>query len=147
MSEPWDFTMPNTVIARCTLTLDGVQASAARQVHSDIWHDPGARGHVEREMRLAVAQTIVEKIAPPVFEVDPGSLRRAEESISRAEALRLAKAHTNALVQLASRLEAAGENYAVVDALRAVEAGRMLVAKLESDEGRLPVRPGEEPTT
>lgn len=141
MSET--FIDPAQVAVRCELTIDGVQATAARLVHRDIWAGtPGMREAVERELRRDVAEQIVTKLAPAVVEVRTGSLV-PEGSISRAEALRLAQAHTKSLADLADRLEAAGENYAVMDARRAVEAGRLLVAKLEGDTGRLPVRPGE----
>ncbi|WP_060905338.1 hypothetical protein [Streptomyces scabiei] len=143
MSGTLPFSDPAYVTVRCDLTLDDVQATAVRMVHREIWSDhSGARAHVERELQLGVAQKIVEKLAPSVFEVRADTLC-AEEHISRAEALRLAQAYTKAIADLSARLEAAGENYAVMDACRAADAGRALVEKLAGYEGRLPVRPGE----
>jgi hypothetical protein len=137
------FFAPGYVAVRCDLTFDGVQATAADMVLHEIWADSAARGHIERRLRLAVAEMIVKKLAPPVFEVRADTLR-AEQPIDRAEALRLAQVYTNALAELSTRLEAAGENYAVTDARRAAGAGQSLVEKLESHQGRLPARPGEE---
>ena len=129
----------------CELVLDGVKSSVFRQADRTLLTEhPNFRTHIEREMRSAVARDLVEKLAPPVVEVRTGSLE-SEERISREEALRLAQAYTKALAELSLRLEKAGENYALMDALGAVDAGRAMVAKLEGPEGRLPVRPGESP--
>ena len=88
MSGTLPFSDPAYVTVRCDLTLDDVQAKAVRMVHREIWSDhSGARAHVERELQLAVAQKIVEKLAPSVFEVRADTLC-AEERVSRAEALR-----------------------------------------------------------
>lgn len=137
MTEPW--THPSYVATfRCDLTIDGVQANASRQVDRMLLQErPDVRAHVERDLRLAVAEKVVEKLAPPVVEVHPGSLE-PEKRISRDEALRLAQGHAEALAELAERLEEAGENYALMDAWRTRDAAQALVAKLEGDDGRLP---------
>lgn len=133
------------IVVRCDLAIDGVDAHAVRHVSRDVWFEhPDVRALVEKELRFTAAQHIVEKLAPPVYEVNPDTLRAEESTISRAEALRLAEGHGKALRAVADRLHAAGENYAVTDANRAVDAVRALVEKLAGDEGRLPVRPGDE---
>ncbi|MFI5880842.1 hypothetical protein [Streptomyces sp. NPDC051554] len=136
------------IVVRCDLAIDGVDAHAVRQVSRDVWFEhPAGRALVEKELRFTAAQHIVEKLTPPVYEVNPDTLRAEESTISRAEALRLAEAHGKALLTIADRLRAAGENYAVTDAYRAVETVHALVEKLAGDEGRLPVRPGNMTTT
>jgi len=141
MTEPW--THPSYVaIFRCDLTIDGVQASAFQQVDRILMQErPDFRAHVERELRCKVVEEIVEKLTPPVFEVQAGSLTRDEARVSRDEALRLAQVHAKALAELAPRLEEAGENYALTDAWQARDSVQALVDKLAGDDGRLPTDP------
>lgn len=139
MTEPW--THPSYVATfRCDLTIDGVQSSAFQQVDRMLLQErPDFRAHVERELRFKVAEEIVEKLAPAVVEVHSGSLE--SERVSREEALRLAQVHAKALAELATRLEEAGENYALTDAWQARDAAQALVQKLEGDDGRRPTDP------
>jgi hypothetical protein len=139
MTQPW--TDPNTATFRCAVTIDGVQANAFMQVDRMFMQErPDFREHVERRLRLQVAQEIVDKLAPEVVEVHPRSLA-PDERVGRDEALRLAQVHAKALNELASRLEAAGENYALPDAWQARDAARALVDTLAGDDGRLPTDP------
>ncbi|MFJ8798483.1 hypothetical protein [Streptomyces sp. NPDC102487] len=121
-----------------------MEGSVARQVPRHLWETkPGIRAVVEQQVRSDVVASIVERLAPPVYEVREDQAA-TKETVSRAEALRLAQSYTKSLTDLASRLEAAGENYALADARRLVEAGKALVATLEGNAGRLPQRPGED---
>lgn len=139
MTEPW--TPIPTATFRCGLVVDGVPVSAYRQVDRMLLaNHPEVREHVERDLRLAVAREIVEKVAPAVEEVGPNDLESSKR-ISRDEALRLARGHTEALSKLASHLEEAGENYALTDAWQARNAAQALVDKLAGDDGRLPTDP------
>ena len=98
------------------------------------------RDRIERDLRFAMAQEIVKKLAPEVVEVSSCGTE-VEQRISRPEALRLAQSHARALAKLASRLEQAGENYALRDVRQARDAVQALVDTLEGDEGRLPTDP------
>lgn len=143
MSEDWPY-HPAYITLRCDLVVNGVQVSIVQPASREVWEsNPHLRTRIEADLRRALGMQIAEKLAPPVFEVRQDTLARDEARIDRTEALRLAEAHSKALADLCSRLEAAGENYAVMDARQAADAARALVAKLEGDEGRLPVRPGE----
>lgn len=139
MTEPW--TSIATATFRCGLVVDGVPVSAYQQVDRVLLAShPEVRDRVEHDLRFAVAREIVEKVAPAVEEVGPGGVESSRRA-SRDEALRLARAHTEALTKLASQLEEAGENYALMDASRARDAAQALVDKLAGDDGRLPTDP------
>ncbi|MFJ6729335.1 hypothetical protein ACIQPQ_30985 [Streptomyces sp. NPDC091281] len=128
-------------IFRCSLDVGGERVTAHRQVaRMLLMAHPEARDHVERELRLELAQEIVKKLDPPVEEVDWCG-REVDRGVSRDEALRLATTQAQALSRLASQLEEAGENYALPDAWQARDAALALVAKLEGDDGRLPTDP------
>lgn len=124
---------------RCGLDIDGERFTAYRQVDRMILADhPEVRDRVEYDLRSEVARKIVEELSPEVEEAD---LPSTAGQVSRDEALRLAKQQAKALARLADRLEEAGENYALPDAWQARDAAHALVARLESDDGRLPTDP------
>ncbi|MGQ4343631.1 hypothetical protein [Streptomyces sp. SAS_275] len=140
MTEPW--THPtNTATFRCSLDVGGEQVTVFRQVDRMLLvTHPDVRQVVERDARAALGREIVDKLAPEVEEVSPDG-PTPEMRLDRAEGLRLAKAQVKALAGLASRLEEAGENYALQDAWQARDAAQALVDKLEGDDGRLPTDP------
>lgn len=140
MTEPW--THPADVATfRCSLDIGGEQVSTYQQVDRMLLAShPELRDRVEYDLRFAVAREVVEKLIPPVEEVG-ADLWESRGRVSRDEALRLARMQAGALAKLASRLEEAGENYALQDAWQARDAAQALVEKLESDDGRLPTDP------
>lgn len=138
MTEPWgDSTL--AVTFRCELDVGGERITAYRRVDRMLLAGhPQVRERVEYDLRSEVARKIVDQLAPEVEEV---GLPVPEGRISRDEALRLAKQQAAALAKLVSRLDEAGENYALPDAGRARDAAQALVEKLEGDDGRLPTDP------
>ncbi|MFI5992544.1 hypothetical protein ACIBAC_11910 [Streptomyces sp. NPDC051362] len=130
-----------TATFRCSLDVGGERITVYRQVDRMLLTGrPEIRDWVQRDARSALAREIVDKLAPEVVEVSPDG-PTPERRLDRAEALRLAKAQVKALAGLASRLEEAGENYALQDAWQARDTAQALVDKLEGDDGRLPTDP------
>lgn len=130
-----------TATFRCSVDVGGEEVSAYRQVDRMLLaQHPELRDRVEHELRFAVAREAVERLVPPVEEVD-SDLWESRGRVSRDEALRLARMQAEALAKLAERLEEAGENYALPDAWQARDSARALVEKLAGDDGRLPTDP------
>ncbi|MFF8482292.1 hypothetical protein [Streptomyces antibioticus] len=139
MSEPQMWS--GAITFRCGMVVEGVPVSAYRQVDRMVLAEhPEVRDRVERDLRHQVAREIVDRVAPEVTQVRPDGSEH-EQRLTRAEALRLAKTHAEALAKLAARLEEAGENYALADAWKARDAAQALFDKLASDDGRLPTDP------
>lgn len=139
MSQPQSWS--DAVTFRCGLVVDGVPVSAYRQADAALLAaHPELRERIERDLRHAVAREIVDKVAPEVAQVRPDGSQH-EQRLTREEAVRLARIHAQELAKLASRLEEAGENYALQAAWKARDAAQGLTETLDSDDGRLPTDP------